>query len=100
MIIQGTNRPFVFKLKDSPTIDFLRVSMWDENDDLIKVWTKDDVNIDDDGYVICPITEAESFQFYPGMARIEIDLKDTEGRKYMIPPISEQILERKNKVAT
>ncbi len=97
MIIQGTNRPLVIKPIGAPDIAFIRVSMWDENRDLIKVWNKEDMTFDERGYIICPITEIESVQFYPGMCKIEINIKDADGRKYMIPTINECIVAREDK---
>lgn len=100
MIIQGTNRPLVIKPKGVGSISFLRVTMWDGNDDLVKAWTLNDVTIDSRGYIICPITEQESVHFYPGMVRIEITIKDDSGRKYIIPPFNEHIQERSDKEVT
>lgn len=101
-IPQGSNNPLVIEFDEPITIPELSISLWCDGKGTegqpLKVWSNDDITIEDENKAVCPLTEEETSAFPSGTLILEIKGLDENGYTVFWQQFTVQVVSRRDKI--
>lgn len=79
MIIQSSNKPILIKFSEEVLFPNIRITLWNEKNQKLKEWTKEDIKIEGN-IAEAPLTQEETANFPKGIAILEIKWLDNDGK--------------------